>query len=475
MRGKASSAQIIPFARSGEILYRKGCESIERNNYIDGVLFFRRAIEKDPMNEDFNLALAEIYTEMNYFDESNRILFEILRNSEELITDCFFGMGCNFLGLKEYQRARDSFATYLEFDPQGEYVEDVEEMLFFLEIENKWEISSEGLPEEVLEVAGKGKEYLDAADFTNAINIFEELHSDHPSLVFVRNNLSLAYFCTKQMDKACEICRDILRETPDNIHANCNYALFLQEIGDERGVAQQINTLSTLLDTADPDDIDDMHKIALTFCELSQHSLANEALYVLLQYQPFDKRIIHLLAATHFNLNEYEKAEKLWETIVKLCPSDTIAPYYREIAGNAAKQPLDAVKPLHYNYQLPYTEVINRIRRLHEALKLNADDLRALWETDEQFRQLICWCLDFNDGLIKRAVINNLSLFQDDFARTLLKNFILKRTEKYEYKCDAISALKRMGAPQPYLAYIDDDIVEVRVEPKRNAHKNIEE
>ena len=56
--------------------------------------------------------------------------------------------------------------------------------------------------------------------------------------------------------------------------------------------------------TQDPEEL---HKIAVTLCELKEHKRANRVLKQLLQYKPYDVRILHFVAVSHFNLGNTRK------------------------------------------------------------------------------------------------------------------------------------------------------------------------
>jgi hypothetical protein len=53
--------------------------------------------------------------------------------------------------------------------------------------------------------------------------------------------------------------------------------------------------------------------------------------------------------------------------------------------------------------------------------------------------------------------------FQDEKAEQFLRAFILRKSEEEEQIQEALALLKEMNAKEPYLAYLDDNIVEVSV------------
>ena len=91
--------------------------------------------------------------------------------------------------------------------------------------------------------------------------------------------------------------------TPQNVHANCNISIFLQEKGCTE---ESEKHLKTILDMQinEPEEI---HKIAVTLCELKKHKEANKLLRRLLIFKPYDIKILHYIAVSYFNIHSITK------------------------------------------------------------------------------------------------------------------------------------------------------------------------
>ncbi len=64
-----------------------------------------------------------------------------------------------------------------------------------------------------------------------------------------------------------------------------------------------------------------------------------------------------------------------------------------------------------------------------------------------------------------------MASFRDDRAEQFLRTFVLGKTEQKELIQEALALLKEMDAKEPYLAYIDDDIVEVNINQDNSSTK----
>lgn len=455
-----NKSNVIPFDQDGEFFYRKACKYVKDNRYIDALNFYRKAVEKEPENIDYMLDLAEVFTEMTYFDESNKLLFSILENDDS-VSDCYFGLGCNFLGLQEYDKAEECFEKYLDRAPNGVYSEDAKELLeilrdeqFYLDVFDEFEF----IDPKIYKMASKGKVLLDDGEYEKAARQLQKVLKLDPTLVFAKNNLALAYFCMSKLDRAIELSKEVLDVFPSNVHANCNMAIFLQEKGDSEGKQKYTDSILNL----PTDDVEDLHKIAVTLCELKEHQKANIYLKMLLQYKPYDVKILHYTAVSAFNLRRFREAMEYWDKVDKLSPYNTISNFYKRYTQNLLRYNGE-FKELPYGFQVPYEEVVFRVKKINEIFNTPKSELKEKWESNDSLKALLIWGLELNDDTIKRAILNTVASFGDQNAERFLRDFILRRDENKDLKKDALTMLKQIGAKEPYIAYVDDNIVEVKV------------
>lgn len=456
----AKARKIVPFEQNGAFFHKKARKHIENNNYINALSYYRKAVEKDPDNVEYLLDLAEVFTEMSYFTESNQILFGIVQQ-EAARGDCYFGIGCNFLGLQDYDKAEEWLVKYLDIEEDGIYAEEAQDLLDVLQSQefylDKYD-DMDPTKEQAFKTASKGKDHLDRGEYARAVKALEKVAAEEPSLIFARNNLALAYFCVGRLEKALDTTYDILRDHPGNVHANCNAALFHHEQGNQEYAEKYLRTILSL-PAEDPEEI---HKIAVTLCELKQHERVNQMLKTLLRYKPYDAKILHYMAVSCFNLKQYRSALKYWEKIEKINPDNTISAFYQRHTENVLKDSR-SVKELPYHFQVPYDEIIRRVKKINDLLKLPSGDLAEKWRLGDNLRTLLLWGLDLNDAVIKKAILNVVASFGDKKSERFLRDFVLRKQEGAEEIREALKLLKQMNAEEPYIAYVDNNIVEVKV------------
>src|SRR5690606_13275027 len=110
----------------------------------------------------------------------------------------------------------------------------------------------------------------------------------------------------------------------------------------------------------------------------------------------------------------------------------------------------------------PYDEIVRRIKTIHDLLKLPGTDLKDQWQNGNDLEALLNWGLNLNDKMIKKAILNVVASFRDERAEQFLRAYVLRKSEEGDLIQEALSLLKDMDAEEPYLAYIDNSIVEVK-------------
>jgi len=455
---KDRQGNILSFNQPAEFFIKKAEKHIDAGNFLEALALYRCVLGMEPENIEYLLSIAQIYSEMGLYAESNDVLLKIAKFGSTP-TECLFALGCNYMGMKNYELADEAFEQYLAVDPNGEYAEDIDELIDMIDEE---ESEEEGMLHDVgrrmvLEEANEGKQSLDKGDYKGAIAHLERAVGKDAYLHSAMNNLALAYFFDGKKQKAIEISKRVLTQQPSNLHACCNLALFYSNLNDHAAASAYLDKLDQTGDIAP----EDMHKVALTYCELGYHEKAYKWFQRIVAYQPYDVRILHFCGLAAFNCGQYAEAFGCFIKILKIDPDNSLAAYYKSRAEDAKKN--RAHRELEYVYQVQYDEIKRRISYLNECLKQKDKSLEHKWHKDAYFKAIIFWGLNFGDEYIKKIVLEIMSMFSDKKVENAFRDFLLKSTEPDEIKNDIFMYLKRMGAKEPYVAYIRGAIAEVRV------------
>ncbi len=79
IKNQKAQPKVVSFERGAEYYYLKYQRQMDKGAYLDALDSLRTAVRKEPDNSIYQLALAEFYTEINYFEESNYWVLEAMR------------------------------------------------------------------------------------------------------------------------------------------------------------------------------------------------------------------------------------------------------------------------------------------------------------------------------------------------------------------------------------------------------------
>lgn len=453
IKNKKVQPKVVSFERSAEYYYLKYQRQMDKGAYLDALDSLRTAVRKEPDNCAYQLALAEFYTEINYFEESNYRVLEAMRRMPGEEGRTLFLLGCNFFGMREEQKAQECFEKYLDRYENGEYALDVRDFLEMME----FDAEEYGVPRECLARSDEGRDWLDRGEYDKAIEILGEICQEHPDLEYAKNNLALAHYCRGDVDLAIALSKEVLAYRPKDTYATCNLVLFSLALDDP----EQLLYYCSKLDALAPEDPDEKIKIALTYSELNEDEKAYRVLCQALGEIPYDPQALFWAGAAAANTGRLAESLEYFLKMIKLRPEDTIALFYKNYVQDALKKGESAF--IAYNYQVPIAEMHRRISYLNDCFRKNQRHLQDLWREDDYFSSLLIWGLSVGNDAIRKAVFEIICKFEDEKAEEFFRRFLLSRDEPDELKNQALLCLRRMQAEQPYIAYLSGKIAEVRV------------
>ncbi len=132
MTSKNSSPKVVSFQQNAHYYFEKGNHYYQQNKLQKALLFYNKTIEMEPKNSLYHYNLACLLSRMGYLEKANEMFSSIVHDLDPAFTDCYFLMAVNYGLLDELEKARIYLNLYLQFTPDGEMVEDAEELLFAL-------------------------------------------------------------------------------------------------------------------------------------------------------------------------------------------------------------------------------------------------------------------------------------------------------------------------------------------------------
>jgi len=296
---------VIAVHMDATFFFERAVQSLDRHRYDKALKYFRRAVEFEPDNPVNYCNLAGVLSETGQYEESNRILRQVVERIDPTMTECYFYMANNYANMEDYEAAEQALIYYLEHDPNGHYLEESQEMLELLgyELERPPRLTSIKSREGMFE-HDRARSLLEEGKFSEAVRILEKIVRKTPDFMAARNNLALAYYYMGLFDKAMATIRQVLDIEPGNLHALCNLAIFHQHNGDRA----ELERILALLKKLRPIHHDHVFKLATTMGILSEHEAAYRLFRRLLKTgeSGLDPCLYHYTAVAAYNIGRTE-------------------------------------------------------------------------------------------------------------------------------------------------------------------------
>lgn len=456
-----NGGKVIPFAQSPSFYMKRGAKEMERNDLIRALTRYRQAYLSAPDQAEPCLAVAEILSQMQRFEESNRLLLLLLASGNGT-PECFFGLACNYFGMREYDYAAESLENYLDADPDGAFALDAEDFLDMIDDDDAmYDMTGLRTDADFDDSASCvfARHLLDAGDYADAINELKRQVAVSPQNLQVQNLLAIAYFCTGDRAQAFGVTNAVLTNDPNNVAARCNLALLCHEAGDQAEALAHLR----IAETHCGDLQEDLQALSVLELELEQYDRAEKTIRRLQQLQPFDTDTLHRLGYCRYMQNDFDEAESCYKQLLKINPDDLVARYYLAQSRKTEIAYKQRRARWLIAYEVPFSEAFRRLNQLNHTLGTPSDELLATWRGDRHFRNLLQWALMLPDRRVKRSMLSLLYTFGDEPAERMLREFLLYTNQPDDMKRVVFGMLKHLDAKEPYMAYLNGRWIQGRV------------
>lgn len=328
--------ELIPFIQNSEYFFKKSLQAYRRRDLYKAKKLLNRALHFDPEQSVYMCQLAIILSELGDYKESNDLLLAVVANIEPELLDCYYLIANNYAHLGLFQESKKYAYKYLEKDPEGEYMEDTQDLLDLLNIELE-EIEIEDFMDEDNLILKQEEAclLLERGELKEAIVLLEQLIKDHPDFWSAHNNLALSFFYLGDSDKALSITHDVLEKCKGNLHALCNLTIFYHYMNK----FDEVNEMVTELQKVYPMDFDHRYKLGTTFALVGRYKKAYDWLRYLHKYKyNGDSTFYYWLSVSAYHIGYTAFAKDIWETVIKLDDSKK---------GKEPWNKLDSLHPSH--------------------------------------------------------------------------------------------------------------------------------
>lgn len=435
MKTVRKKPNVIPISMDATFFFERAIRSLDRLRYEKALKYFRRATELEPDNPVNHCNMAGILSEMGDYEQSNAILSKILTEIDPQMTECYFYMANNYANMEDYEAAETALAQYLERDPDGQYIDEAEEMLDLLgyELNRPVELGAIRSREEWFE-HDRARALLEAGKFAEAAEQLEAIIEKHPDLLAARNNLALSYYYMGEYERSLGQIRSVLGQDPGNLHARCNLAIFCRHFGYKAELEMLVDGLKKLV----PYHPEHAFKVATTLGMLEEHDAAYVHFRRLLKEGEGmgDPGYYHYAAVAAAGSGRHAEAIRWWRKAAKLDGKGSVAAFWldewmrREEAGGPWEDDLPS-----YYYLMPFEEQMRIADQSEESFA-------AMAERDPLVVASLLWTLEHGDGENKRQAVLAAGRLDRPDVRAALAKLAADPAERGEVRRLARRALE---------------------------------
>lgn len=381
---------------SFERLVQTAEKLIDAHDYLGALKILNKNVE---LNEDLgyaHLLYAQIFDDLGLFDRSINEWFKFLARSDyktdEDLADAYEGLAVGYMNI-----GNDQFSAYYynkllgssaDIGPEMRY--DIMES-FLSHEENPLKFV---YPPEIADYSStisNGIALMKAGEFSKAVEEFEKVDIRNKAYVTAQNYVAMSYIIDDNTDKAEEVCREILKIKPDDVHALTTLVAVKSE-QKKRDESRQLAERLLKLDIKSPDDI---FKIATVCCENGMHEDAYNLLEKLDEKLPFDSSVLYFKAIAAFNCGKYDKCFAAFDRLLTVNPNAVTAKYFREAARIAVNS--GDTTPMSYFYRLPQNERESSVKILAALGSLTPNQIKKAFD-EVDISDCVRWCFDESEG-----------------------------------------------------------------------------
>jgi tetratricopeptide (TPR) repeat protein len=438
--------KVVHLQLDANFFFERAVQSLNRQRYDKAIKYFRLATEKEPDNAANYCNFAGILAELGRYEESNKMLETVVYQIDPTLYECLFYMANNAANMGDFEAAEDYLLEYLSSEPEGEYVEEAEDLLYTVSFElgrSPREPDPVTLPAYIPKY-DQARSYLEEGRFLQAIPLLEELIVQEPHFLDAWNHLALAYYDTGRCEEALQCMEQVLEIDSCHLHTLCNLAILAHHMKETKQCQLLLQTLRKLV----PLQQEHTYKLATTMGILGEHQMAYHWFCRLLQTEKAPKATLyHHIAVAAYNTGRIREALTYWEQATAIDAHAYAPSFYLEQVqswmnqGRSAKS--NPVIP--YQYHLAFAEEMFKM----EAWKPHPQLLTEL-ETDPLLRSSIFEALHHGDRHTKLQVLHVLGWIHDQEVEQALRQFLLGPEEDEELRKIALLILQHMQEELPF-------------------------
>jgi tetratricopeptide (TPR) repeat protein len=287
--------------------------------------------------------------------------------------------------------------------------------------------------------------YTETMQADKAIEIAETALSQHPTIIPIRNNISLALFTRGRSAEAITHAQQVLTQDPQNFHALANITRFTF-LTAQFEVAQQYHaTLQSL--TGDNPDL--LYKQAETAAFFGDDEAVRSVYLKAKGQATISSPLLHLAGTAYFRLGKRKTAWKLWEAAASNSPLAALTQsVLKDRHLPVGQQNVPWYWPLSYWLPADFDDRLTALLKQTIKRKQSSNEtitrlVRELVQDYPYLVPLMPYILEYGDGAARSYIVTLCRLAETPEMMQTLYDFALGEFGTDELRLEAIKFISQ--------------------------------
>ncbi|QQK81539.1 tetratricopeptide repeat protein [Salicibibacter cibi] len=308
--------QLIPFLQNPEYFFDRGITFYKNKEWNRSIRYLKRAIELRPLEGVFHCQLAAILSDMGEYERSNETLLHVLDHIDGDMYDCYYFLANNYAFLGLFDKSKEAALHYLSSSPEGEFVEDAQELLELVKLDGNEDFFADeyeekpAFPDDFILQYERAGRFINEGNYEKAERLLKGLMMDYPAYYASYNQYARTLHLQGRSDEAMHCLRTLLEEVM-YVPALCQLTLLLEDQRKDREVEQLKKKLRQLV----PLNKGHIHKLAATLCRLGEYEQALLLFHFLQKHSPPEMAgaFFYRYGVAAFHCGYHKKSKKAWK------------------------------------------------------------------------------------------------------------------------------------------------------------------
>ena len=435
---------------SADRLISIAADCIGEHNYIAALKMLNKNAVLNGNDEDSYMLYAEAFDDMCLYEKCINGWFKYIDYAGEGadLAEAYEGIAISFMNM-----GMDSFAAFyynkLLIETDSELTAENRRDIIESFIKNEEPALRFAYPPQLADYSKEiesGMEFMRKNEYDSAVAEFAKVGEGNEKYLSARNYIAMCNVICDRNEQAEEECLSILRRDPDNVQALTTLAA----VKSQQHKSDEARNLAVRLLQINPDDGEEIYKIATVCCENGMHSEAYAQFSRLDERFAYDSTLLYFKAVAAYNSGRITESLSVFDTLLTIYPNAITADYWHCAVLEESKKPPEERRTLEYFYRLPKDECEANITFLSAFNRLgDAQAKKFCKETD--VGGAVHWCLDEGDGhasyeLKLLGALSAVKAGLDDAVRDILLDAFLQDGIKLE----VLGALVQKNAEGEY-------------------------